>query len=1116
MNSDIRTLTYLVILFLSLSCQIFLSAQNRSLVFNSLNRSHGLPNNTINDIAQDAMGFVWFGTNDGLVRYDSPSQMKIFKEGDIGLMNSNIKTIHASQDSTLWIGTDFGGLSKLNINTLAHENYNTTKPLPYKINHDVVTAVLVDSKGNTWIGSESGLNVLAPDGEQSFRFEGSEELRQEKAILSITEDDKGWIWLGTWEHGIHLYIPPEDIADNTIKFRKFRPSKISSSLSVWSITQDNLGGYWIATHGAGLFHMSIPNSINANSNQRDWNPTFTNFTITSLEANNVSSNIIYDVKVDHLNNLWIATVGGLNILRARYIDENINSAKQDIAFESHKSIPFNQTSIVGDILTTLYFDRNNIMWVGAYKGVSQFNQYSNQFNFNSIINEESTNRNLVNKVIQVNETEVLLATEFGGVLLYDIQARTVIRSKTAFIPKNYTGIFDICEADDGGYFLGVLNGVLYINLVRKAHEFFPVPDHMVSSYGAFEIKNIYKDTDGILWCGSEYGLFTLNKNEGREKMLMPFKPRELTNKSITQTFKDSKSNIWITTYNGLNKLIPTGDDYQIKQYKRNSEEEKDAIPQNQILSIGEYEGHIILGGRNGVFCLNIETDEFDNMDYQVDRHNIAALAISKKGVIWASTSDGILKCDLIKSEVNFFEESEGIGEVTMRPNNVTINQKGHIYFGGTNGFLKIDPESIIENDKPPEVYITDISIINSSGTKKMTGLDLQSIEVDADSYYLSIEFAGLNYYQMEKNQFKYKLDGFDEKWVVARAGQKAIYTNLAHGSYTFEVTAANNKGIWNPQPVRLDIDVNSYIWERGWFKLFSILLLGLILWSLFKLYTNRINARNKMLSNFNESLNSEIAEKKEAEAALIEREKSMKILLSKLDDANQDLVRSNKDLEQFAFIVSHDMKEPLRTIGSFATLLRRKYSGILDDKAQTYIDFISNGVDRLSALIHSLLEYSVAGNKDFEFQNTDINQIVNDKIQDLNQYILDKNATIVIENSLPTISCVKDQIGMVFHNIILNGIKFNTSERPTIKIRCTQKESYWEFSIQDNGIGIPKESQKQVLELFKRLHRKEEFEGTGIGLALTNRIINNHNGKLWIDSIENKGTTISFSLPQTQ
>ena len=1106
-NSSVKTCCLITISLLWLSYTI---GQDNSLIFNSLNRSSGLPNNTINDITQDELGFIWFATNDGLVRYDSPTQMKIFRKGDIGLLSSNIRCIHSTKDSTLWIGTDFGGLTELNITTLEFQNYNSTEAFPYAITNDVVTAFHLDSKGNKWIGTEEGLNIITCDSSKRISFKENKNRYPEGAILSIIEDDKGWIWIGTWGQGqgIYLYIPDEENINDSISFKMFTPSNIESSNNVWSIIQDNSHNYWIATHGAGLFYMSIPDSIDINNQYDDWNPNFKNYSFSSKPSESLDSDIVYDINKDNHGNLWIATVAGLKILK----NFDINKPISEQNVETHTSMPFNETSIIGDILSKLYFDKNNIMWIGAFKGVSQYHQYANQFDFIKITSNEQRSRNLVVNIEQINKHEVLMATDNQGALIYNTDKGFIDYSKTDFLPKSFKSIYDICLDSGNKHYLAVRNGILHVDLDKQIFKFHKLPDSLINRYGVFPIKNVFKDNENKIWCGSEYGLFILDNNQ-LNPTLKPYLENQLSDVSITHIFQDSRNNIWISTYNGLNKLVKTGEEYLIRIFKRASEEDKNTIPQNQILSIGEYDNHIYLGARNGIFSLNLDSETFNNLDFQIDRHNIADFSISETGILWASTSDGILKCDLVNSEINFFEETEGIGQVIMRPNTVTINEDQKIYFGGSNGFLKIDPETIIENDTPPEVYITDITTINSSGSYTTNGLNLDSITVSADNYSLSVDFAGLNYYQIEKNKFKYKLEGFDEDWVSAKPGQKAIYTNLKYGNYTLRVKAANSKGIWNEETADLIIIVKSYLWERTWFRIFTVLFIGIILWIIFKLFTKRINQRNKILSDFNESLNTEIANKKEAEAALLDREKSMTVLLEKLDNSNKELVRSNKDLEQFAFIVSHDMKEPLRTIGSFTNLLKKKYSATLDENAQVYINFITGGVNRLSDLIHSILEYSVTGNKEIEFTRADLNQIITNKIADLNQFIVDKNAEVNLKNKLPVINCVGDQIGMVFYNIILNGLKFNTSEKPTVQISAVKNEKNWEFAIRDNGIGIPKEHQKQVFELFKRLHRKEEFEGTGIGLALTSKIIHNHQGKLWIDSAQGQGTTIFFTLP---
>lgn len=261
----------------------------------------------------------------------------------------------------------------------------------------------------------------------------------------------------------------------------------------------------------------------------------------------------------------------------------------------------------------------------------------------------------------------------------------------------------------------------------------------------------------------------------------------------------------------------------------------------------------------------------------------------------------------------------------------------------------------------------------------------------------------------------------------------------------------------------------------------------------------------------NEQLRQEISDRKMAEAALLERDIKMKVLLSELDKSNGDLERSNKDLEQFAYIASHDLKEPLRTIGTFTDLLKYKFEANLNDSGKKYIYFITDGVHRMSSLINSLLTYSRAGQESKELEKVDLNNLISDILADLTIVIDEKNVEVDIEK-LPTIYCNRDQMSMLFSNLILNGIKFNTSKQPIITISSSQIEDYWQFSVKDNGIGIPEEYQQQIFEIFKRLHSKEEYEGTGIGLALCKRIVETHAGKIWLESTPEKGSEFHFTI----
>lgn len=227
---------------------------------------------------------------------------------------------------------------------------------------------------------------------------------------------------------------------------------------------------------------------------------------------------------------------------------------------------------------------------------------------------------------------------------------------------------------------------------------------------------------------------------------------------------------------------------------------------------------------------------------------------------------------------------------------------------------------------------------------------------------------------------------------------------------------------------------------------------------------------------------------------------------------NEDLMRSNQDLEQFAYAASHDLQEPLRMIGNFVQLLDRKYGDKLDENGKTYINFAVEGVTRMSSLIKSLLQYSRVGRKEAEAKAVDIKKIVEHKLLDLDQMIKNRNAIVTIKEIPRNIVCEPVQIGLVFYNLIVNGLKFNKSVQPTITITSKELEEHWCFSVTDNGIGIEDTYKDKIFEIFKRLNRRDEYDGTGIGLALCKKIVYRHKGKIWFDSKLNEGTTFYFTI----
>jgi PAS domain S-box-containing protein len=224
-----------------------------------------------------------------------------------------------------------------------------------------------------------------------------------------------------------------------------------------------------------------------------------------------------------------------------------------------------------------------------------------------------------------------------------------------------------------------------------------------------------------------------------------------------------------------------------------------------------------------------------------------------------------------------------------------------------------------------------------------------------------------------------------------------------------------------------------------------------------------------------------------------------------------DLERSNKDLEQFAYVASHDLQEPLRMVSNYTQLLAKHYEGRLDEKAKKFMDYAVDGAIRMQGLINDLLTYSRIGTQSKPLENTDTHALLGEAIRNLSAMIEEKRA-IITNDDLPTVRADASQLMQVFINLISNAIKFQGENTPHIHVSAQDKGREWVFSIRDNGIGIEKQYADRIFVIFQRLHTRQEYPGTGIGLALCKRIVERHGGRIWFESEPDKGSTFFFTL----
>jgi signal transduction histidine kinase len=226
-----------------------------------------------------------------------------------------------------------------------------------------------------------------------------------------------------------------------------------------------------------------------------------------------------------------------------------------------------------------------------------------------------------------------------------------------------------------------------------------------------------------------------------------------------------------------------------------------------------------------------------------------------------------------------------------------------------------------------------------------------------------------------------------------------------------------------------------------------------------------------------------------------------------------DLRRSNAELEQFAYVASHDLAEPLRVMAGYADLLSRKYADELDERADRYIAGITDGSERMRALIDDLLAYSRAGRRDLEFRPVDLDELLAAVRGDLSVAIGEAGAEVV-SRGLPTVRGDASQLRIVLQNLVANAVKFHAPDRrPRVEVAAEREDGAWRIEVRDNGIGIEPRHADRVFRMFQRLHIREEYEGTGIGLALCHRVVERHGGRIWVVPGDGSGTTIAFTLP---
>lgn len=1086
----------LLLLFCFCASLLATQAQEHENRFSHLDISDGLSNNQVNAIWKDRQGFMWFGTMSGLNRYDG-YDFKVYKfdhQDSTSIADSYIEKIFEDHQSNLWVRTR-RGLNVYDHSLDAFHRDISAYLAAFHIEANDIADIAKDKEGNYWYATPTqGLYLYNPK-KGSTRHFLPDSIRQENisaaSITAIEVDEEGYLWI------VHVDGIFEKLDTNSGKV-VFRSSlladKNGQSPLDYQLMIDAAGDLWfyVFEHAKGLYHF------------REERNELLHYHKNSAEAP-LNTNIIHGIVQDNNGLIWIGTDhGGINLL-----DKNDWS----VQYLMHQ--PDQKNSLSLNSINSLYKEDNGTIWIGTYKRGIDF-YHENLFKFQLVKNYSSDPQSLpfedINAFVEDSLGNLWIGSNGGGLIYYDRGQNTYTRylhdpdnpssisnnviislmldsEHKLWIGTYYGGlnyfdgkrfkkyrhqpdvpssladdrIWDIFEDAEGNIWVATNGGGLDL-MDREQGSFVHFQSGDINSVSSDYISSIAEDSLGNLWIGSAYGLNVYNKKSGRFIVYLPEEgnTHSLSNINVNFVYVDSQNQVWIGTREGLN--LYDREQNQFRVFRK-----EDGLPDNTMLAMRK-----------------------DN-----------------KGGYWISTSKGLSelkfqgKQQALSDEAVFrnYTEPEGLQGIEFNVKAACKTRQGELIFGGPNGFNIFSPSQIKVNQEIPEVVLTDLKIFNKSIRvgkslnnrvfleKSLNEVDQISLQPGEDM--ISFEFAALNYFHPENNQYAYQLEGFNDHWITTGSQSRtATFTNLNPGDYTFKVKASNNDGFWSPEVKALKITVLPPIWKtKAAFGIYAFILIAALLLAR-KIMVERVRLRFMM-------------EQQQQEARQLHEVDMMKI--------------------KFFTNISHEFRTPLSLIISPLEKLMKHTN---DQEQFKHFSLIHRNAKRLLNLVNQLLDF-----RKMEEQAIKLNPVEGDIIGFIREIVYsfsdlseNKNIALDFQSAIGEIITHfdKDKLEKILFNLLSNAFKF-TPEQGKVSVyvdwekaeRTEHGYPWLKIQVADTGIGIPKEKHEDIFRKFFQNEIPGTFinQGSGIGLSITQEFVRIHGGKIRVDSEEGKGACFTVLLP---
>ncbi len=1050
--------------------------------FTHINTNQGLSQSNVTCIVQDHKGFMWFGSFNGLNRYDG-YDFKVYhyhRDDSTSLSHNYISALCEDRDGRLWVGTS-DGLNRYDFRTDGFQSYKHQDDDPGSISDNQIETILQDRQGRLWIGTRNGgLELFNPEDDSFIHYSPAENNLSSHFVRVLYEDSDGTIWVAHENGAIDL------LAENSHAFEPFslHGKKLTDS-RITAIVESRDRTIWIGTQGDGLYRID---------HEPDGTVTGTHY-LQSERENSISSNIILSLMIDRQNTLWMGTENsGISIL-----DLETNT------FQQVKHDPFDQASLNHNSIWSIYEDRAGSIWIGTYAyGINFLPGRTPNFHHTKHYPGCSNclNHNMVNAFVEDRDKNLWIATDGGGLDYLDRQTNRFYHYNRQNSTLGTDVIVSLFEYEQDRLWIGTWSDGLY-QFDQKSKRFIRYSKEQ-DGLASNRILNIIRDQRGGLWLCTFWGGLTYFDTDNQTTVVYSKDNSGLSDDDVRVVMQDIDGNLWIGTDVGVDVFDP---ETKIFTPYRHDEQRENSLSKGFVHSILQSRDSTIwIGTAGGLNRFDRTQDAFVHYSTAdgLPDNEIKYIIEDDDHFLWLSTDKGISRFDPRSLTFKNYDVSDGLQGNEFNARSGIKTADGEILFGGNNGFNRFHPDDIRDNPYIPPVVLTDFRIFNRNVPIGVEHSPLQQhisetreLKLSWRDAAFSFEFAALNFISPEKNQYAYMMEGFETDWNLTDS-RTATYTNLDPGDYVFRVKAANNDGIWNEEGVSVNITIDPPFWKTWWaYTIGALLTMGIIAFVLQFIVSRQRLKTALAMENLQLDKMYELDQIKSRLFANIAHEfhSPLTLIKSPLERLITD-VQTNPKLKNSLKRIHGNTQRLQRMIGQLKDIQKFETGDLQLSLAK------GNIVRFIERIVRSFQDYADDHGIQYQFKTA-------------------KDSAIVWFD--------QDKLDKIVYNLLSNAFKFTphggeimvslsilSSDALTgSRARPHKATEYAQITVQDNGIGIPAD---KVDHIFQRYFHIEDYdghhyEGSGIGLALVNELVQLYGGEISAHSTEGQGTTFGVQIP---